>query len=298
MNALPRVAAALATPFGEDGNVRHDLLTAHCRALLDEGVEALALFGSTGEALSLSVAERTRALSRLVEEGIDPRRLIVGISANALPDAVALTREALAQGVRIVLAHPPVFFKDLSRTGIVYWYAHLIVSAAHDDLKLILYHWPRLTGVAIDGEIIAALRDRYPSIVAGYKDSSGDFAHAVELSERFPDVAVYLGGASRLASFIDAGGHGVICASANVIAAELMKLMNLKAAEREVQQARITRLEAVLDACGFVQGPKTVLARRYDEPNWRRVRPPLEPLPQDRAERLLDAWEKERTAGY
>lgn len=293
MRSLPRIAAALVTPFGDDGNIRHDLLRTHSRALLAQGVEGLALFGSTGEALSLSVAERMHALNDLVESGVDPLRMIVGVSASALPEAIELTRHAVAQGAHIVLAHPPVFFKDLTRGGVLAWYERLIDSVANDELKLILYHWPRLTGVAIDEDLVAALRDKYPRIVVGYKDSSGDFARAVALGNRFSNFAIYLGGASKLAPFFDAGGHGAICASANVLGAELAMLTRLQGADRNAQHARIERLEAVLDPFGFVQGPKAVLATRYGDMDWNRVRPPLEALAQDRAERLVQALSAE-----
>jgi 4-hydroxy-tetrahydrodipicolinate synthase len=289
MSDLPRLAAALVTPFDAAGNLRHDLLSAHCRALLEQSLDALALFGSTGEALSLSVAERRVALDHLIEVGIDPRRLIVGVSASALPDAVELTRHAVAQGVRLVLAHPPVFFKDVTSKGVVDWFCQLIDETENDELKLILYHWPRLTGIAIGADIVTALRERYPSIIAGYKDSSGDFAHAVEFSRGFPNFAVYLGGASRLAPFIDAGGHGAICASANVIGAELTKLMRLQGGERKAQHDHIVKFEALLDPYGFVQGPKAVLAGRYGECDWQRVRAPLDALPRERIDELLRA---------
>ena len=47
---------------------------AHCRKLLDEGCDGLALLGTTGEANSFSVAERRSDPSRAAVEGRRSRR--------------------------------------------------------------------------------------------------------------------------------------------------------------------------------------------------------------------------------
>src|SRR4051794_39811760 len=92
------VLAAVLTPMREDLSVDRFALAAHCRRLLDDGCHGLGIFGTTGEANSLSIAERVAAWSDLVADGIPADVLLPGTGACALPDAITLAREALALG--------------------------------------------------------------------------------------------------------------------------------------------------------------------------------------------------------
>ena len=66
------VVAPILTPFEADLSVSHDRLVAHAQRVLDEGCVGLAVFGTTGEALSVATRERGAALEALVAGGIDP----------------------------------------------------------------------------------------------------------------------------------------------------------------------------------------------------------------------------------
>src|SRR5207302_936183 len=69
-----------------------------CRALLDEGCDGLAPFGTTSEGNSLSLDERERLLDALLDSGLPPQKLIPGTGCCALPDTVRLSRKAARAG--------------------------------------------------------------------------------------------------------------------------------------------------------------------------------------------------------
>src|SRR6185295_19780960 len=91
---------------------------AHCRWLLHEGANGLAVFGTTSEANSLSLRERMESLDRLIESGVSPKLLMPGTGCCALPDTVALTRHAVEQGCFGVLMLPPFYYKGVSDDGV------------------------------------------------------------------------------------------------------------------------------------------------------------------------------------
>ncbi len=65
--ADPRgVVAAVLTPMDEDLSPDHAAFAAHCHGLLATGCHDLSVFGTTGEANSLSVQERLAALEALL----------------------------------------------------------------------------------------------------------------------------------------------------------------------------------------------------------------------------------------
>jgi len=67
------VLAPVLTPFDRDLNPDAPRFARFCRSLLEEGCSALAPFGTTSEANSLSLDERERLLDTLLEAGIRRR---------------------------------------------------------------------------------------------------------------------------------------------------------------------------------------------------------------------------------
>src|ERR1700730_2194468 len=80
------------TPFRSDLSVDEQRFVAHCKWLLEQGADGLAVFGTTSEANSLSIEERKNLLERLIEAGVSARVLMPGTGGCALADTVALTR--------------------------------------------------------------------------------------------------------------------------------------------------------------------------------------------------------------
>ena len=101
------VFSAALTPLDAELAPDHARFVDHCRYLLDEGCDGIAMLGTTGEANSFSVAERTALLEAVVAAGIAPRRLLPGTRVAALSDTIALTRHALSVGVDTGVMLPP-----------------------------------------------------------------------------------------------------------------------------------------------------------------------------------------------
>ena len=132
-----------------------DAFAQHCRRLLDAGCHGLGIFGTTGEANSLSVDERVDAIEALVADGIPADVLLPGTGACALPDAVRLSQAALALGAPGVLALPPFYYKGVSDDGLFRFFAELIERVGDDRLRAVpLPHPPA------DGARLLARADR------------------------------------------------------------------------------------------------------------------------------------------
>ena len=104
----------------------HARFVAHCRRLLDEGCDGIALLGTTGEANSFSTGERQALLEAAVAAGIAPDRLLPGTGVAALTETVALTSHALSLGVTTVVMLPPFYYKGVSDDGVFAAYAEVI----------------------------------------------------------------------------------------------------------------------------------------------------------------------------
>ena len=92
------VLVPAVTPFGADFAPDVRKFVSFCTWLLAQGADGLAVFGTTSEANSLSVAERTSLLEALIAAGVPAAKLMPGTGLPSLPEAVALTRHAVAAG--------------------------------------------------------------------------------------------------------------------------------------------------------------------------------------------------------
>ncbi len=290
------INAAALTPFDADLAVDLDRLAAHCRFLLAEGADHLAVLGTTGEANSLGVDERLGLLEGLVARGIPPECLLPGTGTPAITDTVALTRRAAELGCRGVLMLPPFFYKNPSEDGLFAWFAEVITRLPAAP-AILLYHFPQQSAVPFGLALIARLRQAFPGIVRGIKDSSGDFANMLAVLEAFgaDGFEVYAGDDSLLLGLLRAGGAGSISAAANVgsrlSAAVHAAFRAGDTPTAEAGQSRLTALRRTLASAPLIPGLKALIARRTGDAGWAHPRPPHLPLGVEAAGRLFAAYD-------
>src|SRR4051794_12191929 len=266
------VYAAALTPLREDLSIDRRAFAEHCRRLLDEGCDGLAIFGTTGEANSFSVSERVTAWEALVADGIPGDALLPGTGACALPDAVTLTREALAAGARGVLALPPFYYKDVTDDGLFGFFAELIERVGDDRLRLFLYHIPPQAVVGFSFELITRLLDAFPGVIAGTKDSSGDAARIESLCREFAPLRVFAGTEAVLLDTLGWGGAGCISATVNVTAPLCAEVFRTRS---EAAQARLSERRRYLERFPVIPALKAILRDRTGDDAWRDLRLPL-----------------------
>lgn len=275
------IFAAMTTPFGKDGSIELGKLVAHARACIASGCAGISTFGTTGEGASLGVAERRPVLDALRSSGIDGRQIVPGVAVSAVDDAVALVREAAEFDCRALLVTPPTFYKNVAPGEVTEWFAAVLQKTPANGPGLILYNIPQMTGVKVTGETVAALSARYPGRILGVKDSSGDWANALEMLKSFPDLDILIGDERVLDRGVKLGAAGAISGVANFRA----DLLNDVMAGRPASPALAPLVEAI------VQHPATAAVKALvghlsGDIGWRRVRPPLKALTEAEAERL------------
>ena len=275
--ALEGVYAAALTPLTADGVPDLGLMASHCRWLLDNGCDGLAILGTTGEANSFGLKERIGILEGLAEAGLPAAKTMPGTGACAVTDTVALSRVAVDLGVPAVLMLPPFYYKNSSDDGLFAAYSEIIQKLGDAKLKICLYHFPQMSGVPITYPLIEMLLKAYPETVVGMKDSSGDFANMSGAAKEFPGFAVFAGSDELLLPLLDAGGAGCITACANVgsaLAAEVYggwkKGDDTAPANENLIQVRQTVYQYPLPPA-----LKALMARHSGNDGWLNIRPPL-----------------------
>jgi len=215
--AMKGVLSPVLTPFRPDLSVHKELLTAQCQWLLNCNV-GLAVFGTNSEGNSLSSGERADLVQYLVAQGIDPKRMMPGTGGCALPDVVSLTQACLRAGVKDVLVLPPFYYKGVSDDGLYAFFSELIERVGDSSLRVYLYHIPPVSQIGFSMELIEKLLNKYGPVIAGAKDSGGQWSNTASMIERFSarGFSVFAGSENFLMRTMRAGGAGCISATANV----------------------------------------------------------------------------------
>ncbi len=270
------VNAAVLTPFRDDLSVDLDRMLAHCRWLLDNGCNGLAILGTTGEANSLGIAERIAIMEGLVARGIPADVLLPGTGTTAIPDTVALTARAAELGCRGALLLPPFFYKNPSEDGLFAYYAE-VAARVPTGIALYFYHFPAQSAVPITTGLIARLRHAFPGRFRGIKDSSGDFGNTSSYVRQFAHEGfeVYCGDDGALHALLQEGGAGCITAASNVgSAVSAVVYANWDRAIGAEAQATLATIRKVVTSVALIPALKSLMARHTGHAGWRNIRPP------------------------
>jgi 4-hydroxy-tetrahydrodipicolinate synthase len=283
---------AVITPFTATGEVDGAALVTHARHLLAQGCGGLVVMGTTGEANSLSLAERRMILELFTEAGLADK-VLAGTGFCNLPETVALSRHAARTSVAGVLVMPPFFYRQVSMDGVFAWYAAL-VEALKDDLPpLYIYDFPAMSGIDIELETLRRLDTAFPGVIAGLKNSSGDFAEMRAQQAALPHWDIFPGTELVLLDALKAGMPGCISASFNVLAAEAVALAaDWRADDAARRQSVLGARRRHLQARPMIPALKALLAGKGHGGILNNVRPPLLPL----AAGQLDALRQELEA--
>ena len=283
----PKVYTATLTPLHKDLTVDYLMLTNHITWLLNAGSDGIALLGTTGEANSFDLKERKGMIEAVLKGGIDPSRLMVGTGSCAYTEAIKLTRFALKSDIKEILLLPPFYYKQVNEQGLMDFFSRVIEGVADDEMKVILYHFPKMSGINMTNAFVGKLIDKYPRQVVGMKDSSGDLEHMTSICEDFPGFRLFAGTEKFLLPVLRAGGAGCISATANVtIKMAARVLENWKQEKAHDYQEALTRVRSIFDGHPFSAVLKQYLAQETGNKNWLYMRPPNSALPLDTLQNL------------
>lgn len=287
--------APLLTPFNDDLSVAADLFAAHAKRVLDQGCAAIAPFGTTGEALSVGIDERIKALQELIESGVDPAQMIPGTGLSNVADTARLSRACLDMGCAAVMTLPPFYYKAVKEDAL-YRYFQQLIETIGSDARIVLYHIPPIAIVGIPPSLAARLRDDFPEQIVGIKDSSGDWENTRQLLD-IKGMTVFPGSELPLLEALELGAPGCISATANINASAIARIISLydqgdKDGARALHE-RVTGLRVAIQNSGPIPAQKRLLALASGDNRWANVRPPLTEMSDKAGRKLADTLKRD-----
>ena len=197
------VCVAMVTPFDSDGELDVAAgrdLAAH---LVEQGIDALVLAGTTGESPTTTDEEKVALLKAVREEVGDKARIIAGAGSNDTRHAVAMAKSAAEAGADGLLVVTPYYSKP-SQAGVE---AHFRAVAEATDLPVCLYDIPGRSGIPIDSDTIRRLAE--VDTIKAMKDAKGDMLEASTLIQE-TGLAWYSGDDPLNLPWLAVGATGMI----------------------------------------------------------------------------------------
>lgn len=212
------VATALVTPMNR-GGVDYE----HLGKLIDwqiaEGVNALAVCVTTGEAPTLTDNEHCRILEFAVKRAAGRVPIIAGTGSNDTQHAIMMTQYACAIGASAVLCVTPYYNKP-TQTGLIQSYTAI---ADASSVPVILYNVPSRTGVNIEPETYRVLAG-HPNI-NGIKEANSNISKIVDAFRLVGDkLDIFSGNDDQIVPILSMGGRGVISVLSNVMPRRTVEL--------------------------------------------------------------------------
>lgn len=217
------VTVAIVTPFhgGEvDWDALGKLVDWHC----EQGTDALAPCGTTGESPTLTHDENERVVAFVCERARGRTKVMAGTGSNSTAEAIRMTKAAQRAGATGTLQVGPYYNKP-TQEG---YFRHFTAIAEATDLPVVVYNIPGRTGSNILPETIARVAEKCPSIVA-VKEATGSLDQASQVAA-LCDVTILSGDDSLTLPLMSIGGKGVVSVVGNVVPRDMMALVKAFAA--------------------------------------------------------------------
>lgn len=176
---------------------------------VSNGFDGLFPAGSSGAFMALSFKDQEYILSKVIENAPDKLEMFAGISRNNVSESSAMGRKAVEMGFRNVVVINP-FYHKYSQDSMFNYFS---IIAEKVDANIYLYNNPALSGLSLEPETVARLKEKYSSI-KGIKDSSNDYAKFAEYLE-IPGLEVFQGKDAKLEKSLTMGAVGGVCSTAN-----------------------------------------------------------------------------------
>ncbi|HXC26146.1 MAG TPA: 4-hydroxy-tetrahydrodipicolinate synthase [Gemmatimonadaceae bacterium] len=202
---------ALITPFRHNGEIDEPALRRFVAWQIEQGIQYLVPCGSTGEAMTLTLAEHRRVVEITVDEAAGRLPVIAGAGSNDTAKAIELSKLMASAGATHLLHTSPMYNKPPQR-GIV---AHFRAIADVAPLPVVLYNVPGRTGSNMEAETTLELAE-HANIIA-MKEASGSIPQVSQIIRNRPDGFTVLSGDDVMTLAVMAeGGDGVISVTSNV----------------------------------------------------------------------------------
>ena len=282
MSKIKGIYAASISVLNDDLSLNVEKTILHAESLIDEGCHGVALFGSTGQAQLISIAEKIKLLNTLVLSKYKDYYLI-GTGLNSLSETIGLMKIALSLKFKKFLIMPPAFYK-YHDDEVIEFYSKLI--EANPECEIILYNFEKLSGYKFSIECTYKLVEKFPKQIVGIKDSTYNIFENLKLN----NFSILPGSELKLLKGLELGCTGIITATCNVTAQLSRKVYDdfFNGTEQTVNK-KLCDVRIAFEKYNLISGLHAYLSK--NDLSFKNILPPLKLLKEEDQKKLFESLE-------
>ena len=255
----------------------------HAEMVIDQGCHGVAVFGSTGQAQLITVAEKINLLNELSASKYR-EKYIIGTGLNSLGETINLMNVAKSLDFKRFLIMPPAYYK-YDDNDVINFYSKIVESIPESEI--ILYNFEKLCGYKFSIECVEKLVKRFPDQIVGVKDSSYNLFENLKLE----NFSILPGSESKLLKGLELGCSGIITATCNVTAELARKVYDDFIAQNEqTVNQKLCDVRGSFEKYNLISGLHTYFGK-YNQ-SYMNVLPPLNTLNSQDENELIKNLEK------
>ena len=283
MSKINGIYAASMSVINTDLSLNINQTILHSERLIEQGCHGVAIFGSTGQAQLIPVAEKINLLNKLVLSNYK-EKFIIGTGLNSLSEIINLMKVSISLKFNKFLIMPPAYYKYGDKE-VIEFYTKIV--EAIPDSEIVLYNFEKLCGYKFSIDCVHELVNRYPRNIIGVKDSSYNLFEKLELE----NFSILPGSESKLLKGLELGCSGIITATCNVTSKLARKVYDdFKEGNKQTVNKNLCDVRSEFEKYNLISGLHTYFGKI--DSNYRNLLPPLSILSNKDEKDLMNNLEK------
>tara|TARA_E500000178_G_C17008659_1_gene749448 strand:- start:314 stop:1198 length:885 start_codon:yes stop_codon:yes gene_type:complete len=283
MSKIRGIYAAGMSIFNEDLSLNVEKTILHAENIIDQGCHGVAIFGSTGQAQLIPIAEKIELLNKLSQSKYNDK-YIIGTGLNSLGEVINYMKIGLSLNFKSFLIMPPAYYKYGDNE--VFEFYSKIVEAVPES-EIILYNFEKLCGYKFSLDVIKDLVKKFPKQIVGVKDSSYNLYENLKIE----NFLIFPGSETKLLKGLELGCSGIITATCNVTAELSRKVYDdFISKKTQTDNQKLVDVRTVFDNYNLISGLHTYCAQENDI--FKNILPPLSLLNKGDEKELFERLKK------
>ena len=279
MSKIKGIYAASMSVFNDDLTLNVKKTIKHAETVIDQGCHGVAIFGSTGQAQLIPIAEKIDLLNQLALSKYR-ENFIIGTGLNSLGETINLMRVVISLKFRRFLIMPPAFYK-YGDDEVIKFYTKIV--EAIPESEIILYNFEKLSGYKFSVECIEKLVKLFPKQIIGVKDSSYNLFENLKID----DFSIMPGSELKLLKGLELGCSGIITATCNITAELSRKVYDdFLAKEKQISNQKLCDVRSSFEKYNLISSLHSIYNKR--DKDYQNLLPPLKNLSKNEEKKLSD----------
>ena len=274
MSKIKGIYAAGMSILNNDLSLNIEKTILHSEKIIDQGCHGVAIFGSTGQAQLIPVAEKISLLNKLSLSSYK-NKFLIGTGMNSLGETINLMKISFSLGFNKFLIMPPAYYKYDDAEAIKF-YSKIIETLP--ECEIVLYNFEKLCGYKFSVECVEELVKRFPDQIVGVKDSTYNLFENLKIE----NFSILPGSELKLLKGLEIGCSGIITATCNVTARLSRKVYDdFFSNNEQLSNKKLCDVRSAFDNYNLISGLHTFYSQ--EDKIYENLLPPL---------RLLNLKEK------